>query len=114
MGRPGTTNGGSTRARTGGPPAGPSTGRTDPPVLGTDDRPDHRPDRRTRNRDAEDEAEDEAEGSASPAPDGVALDYALIRAAETAEPSARARMLTERRRHEEPEPQPWQIGRAHV
>lgn len=82
-----------------------------PPVLGTDDRPDHRPGHGTtvpatrrwsRGRDAE--AEDEAAGSASSAPDGVVLDDAFIRAAETAEPSARARMLTERRRHEEPEP----------
>ncbi|GAB2442460.1 hypothetical protein [Streptomyces incanus] len=37
----------------------------------------------------------------------MVLDDAFIRAAETAEPSARTRMLTERRRHEEPEPQPW-------
>ncbi|MFI8305555.1 hypothetical protein ACIF80_19355 [Streptomyces sp. NPDC085927] len=40
-------------------------------------------------------------------PNDVVLDDAFIRAAETAEPSARARMLTERWRHEEPEPQPW-------
>ncbi|MEU2600459.1 hypothetical protein [Streptomyces hirsutus] len=37
----------------------------------------------------------------------MVLDDALIRAVETAESSARARMLTEHRRHEEPEPQPW-------
>lgn len=80
----------------------PVHGPDDPPVLGTDDRPDHRPDRRTRDRDAE----DEAESSVSPAPDGVVLVDAFVRAAETAESSARARMLTERRRHEEPEPQP--------
>ncbi|WP_443047525.1 SGM_3592 family protein [Streptomyces sp. KMM 9044] len=46
-------------------------------------------------------------GSDSTTPDDVALDDALIHAAETAEPSARARMLTERWRHEEPEPRPW-------
>lgn len=79
----------------------PVHGPDDPPVLGTDDRPDHRPDRRTRDRDAE----DEAESSVSPAPDGVVLVDAFVRAAETAESSARARMLTERRRHEEPQPQ---------
>ncbi|GAA2541183.1 MULTISPECIES: hypothetical protein [Streptomyces] len=39
--------------------------------------------------------------------DGVVLDDDFVRAAETAEPSARARMLTERWRREEPEPQPW-------
>ncbi|MET8474044.1 hypothetical protein ABZY90_08200 [Streptomyces sp. NPDC006422] len=41
--------------------------------------------------------------------DGVVLDAAFIRAAEASEPSARARMLTERWRREggAPEPQPW-------
>jgi hypothetical protein len=39
--------------------------------------------------------------------DEPVLDEDFIRAAETAEPSARARMLTERWRREEPEPQPW-------
>ncbi|MFD6906898.1 hypothetical protein [Streptomyces sp. NPDC060077] len=34
----------------------------------------------------------------------------LHTAAGTAEPSARARMPTGRRRHEEPEPQPWRSG----
>jgi hypothetical protein len=39
--------------------------------------------------------------------DGVVLDEDFIRSAETSEPSARARMLAERWRREEPEPQPW-------
>ncbi|MFG2239075.1 hypothetical protein [Streptomyces sp. NPDC048734] len=44
-------------------------------------------------------------------PDGgrgdVVLDEDFVRAAETSEPSARARMLAARWRAEEPEPQPW-------
>lgn len=39
--------------------------------------------------------------------DDLVLDEDFIRAAETSEPSARARMLAERWRKEEPEPQPW-------
>ncbi|MFI7014295.1 hypothetical protein [Streptomyces sp. NPDC050164] len=39
--------------------------------------------------------------------DGVVLDEDFIRSAGTSEPSARARMLAERWRREEPEPQPW-------
>jgi hypothetical protein len=39
--------------------------------------------------------------------DGVVLDDDFIRAADRAEPSARARMLAARWRSEEPEPQPW-------
>ncbi|MEU0249191.1 hypothetical protein ABZ192_33675 [Streptomyces sp. NPDC006235] len=39
--------------------------------------------------------------------DGVVLDEEFIRSAGTSEPSARARMLAERWRREEPEPQPW-------
>ncbi|MFF3917827.1 hypothetical protein ACFYZB_30880 [Streptomyces sp. NPDC001852] len=37
----------------------------------------------------------------------LVLDEAFVRAAETSEPSARARMLAARWRAEEPEPQPW-------
>ncbi|MFE0453743.1 hypothetical protein ACFW2D_21070 [Streptomyces sp. NPDC058914] len=39
--------------------------------------------------------------------DDLVLDEDFIRAAETSEPSARARMLAARWRDEEPEPQPW-------
>lgn len=39
--------------------------------------------------------------------DGLVLDEAFVRAAETSEPSARARMLAARWRGQEPEPQPW-------
>lgn len=39
--------------------------------------------------------------------DGLVLDEAFVRAAGTAEPSARARMLAARWRRENPEPQPW-------
>ncbi|MEV5873938.1 hypothetical protein AB0L75_06825 [Streptomyces sp. NPDC052101] len=39
--------------------------------------------------------------------DGLVLDEAFVHAAETSEPSARARMLAARWRAEEPEPQPW-------
>ncbi|MFD3498632.1 hypothetical protein [Streptomyces sp. NPDC058678] len=39
--------------------------------------------------------------------DDLVLDEEFIRSAETAEPSARARMLAERWRKEKPEPQPW-------
>ncbi|WP_306324007.1 MULTISPECIES: hypothetical protein [unclassified Streptomyces] len=39
--------------------------------------------------------------------DDVVLDADFIRAAETSEPSARARMLAERWRKDGPEPQPW-------
>ncbi|MFG2946637.1 SGM_3592 family protein [Streptomyces adustus] len=39
--------------------------------------------------------------------DGLVLDEGFVRAAETAEPSARARMLAARWRAEAPEPQPW-------
>ncbi|MFI9150787.1 hypothetical protein [Streptomyces sp. NPDC053367] len=39
--------------------------------------------------------------------DDLVLDEDFVRAAETTEPSARARMLAARWREEEPEPQPW-------
>ncbi|GHI06492.1 hypothetical protein AQI88_19275 [Streptomyces cellostaticus] len=39
--------------------------------------------------------------------DELVLDESFVRAAETSEPSARARMLAARWRAEEPEPQPW-------
>ncbi|MDL5202571.1 hypothetical protein [Streptomyces sp. ALI-76-A] len=39
--------------------------------------------------------------------DDLVLDEEFIRSADTAEPSARARMLAERWREEKPEPQPW-------
>jgi hypothetical protein len=39
--------------------------------------------------------------------DKLVLDDDFIRSAETAEPSARARMLAARWRNESPEPQPW-------
>ncbi|WP_405506328.1 hypothetical protein [Streptomyces purpurascens] len=39
--------------------------------------------------------------------DDLVLDDDFIRSAGTSEPSARARMLAERWRREEPEPQPW-------
>ncbi|MFE1749790.1 hypothetical protein ACFW88_04470 [Streptomyces anandii] len=49
----------------------------------------------------------EAEGAPGDEWDDVVLDADFIRAAETAEPSARARMLAARWRRERPEPQPW-------
>ncbi|MFF7330571.1 hypothetical protein [Streptomyces sp. NPDC008150] len=39
--------------------------------------------------------------------DGLVLDEDFVRAADAAEPSARARMLAARRRREDPGPQPW-------
>ncbi|MEU1007031.1 hypothetical protein [Streptomyces sp. NPDC005890] len=42
--------------------------------------------------------------------DDVVLDEAFVRAAQTSEPSARARMLAARRRAGAPEPQPWRSG----
>ncbi|MEU1708522.1 hypothetical protein ABZ478_24720 [Streptomyces sp. NPDC005706] len=39
--------------------------------------------------------------------DETVLDEAFVRAAETSEPSARARMLAARWRAESPEPRPW-------
>ncbi|MDC2950781.1 hypothetical protein [Streptomyces heilongjiangensis] len=39
--------------------------------------------------------------------DDVELDEDFIRSAETAEPSARARMLAARWREQAPDPQPW-------
>lgn len=39
--------------------------------------------------------------------DGTVLDEDFIRSAETAEPSARARMLAARWRRQAPDPQPW-------
>lgn len=39
--------------------------------------------------------------------DDLVLDEDFVRAAGTSEPSARARMLAERWRRDEPEPQPW-------
>ncbi|MEU6481265.1 hypothetical protein ABZ858_31230 [Streptomyces sp. NPDC047017] len=46
-------------------------------------------------------------GSTGDGWDGIVLDDDFVRAAEAAEPSARARMLAARRRHEQPAPQPW-------
>ncbi|PZH21195.1 hypothetical protein C1I97_00235 [Streptomyces sp. NTH33] len=51
--------------------------------------------------------ESEGRGRTEDTWDDVVLDADFIRAAETTEPSARARMLTARWRHEQPEPQPW-------
>ncbi|MDX3544912.1 hypothetical protein PV729_22990 [Streptomyces europaeiscabiei] len=52
-----------------------------------------------------------AEASAGNASEGVwddtVLDEDFIRSAETAEPSARARMLAARWRQQAPDPQPW-------
>ncbi|MGY9064834.1 SGM_3592 family protein [Streptomyces murinus] len=39
--------------------------------------------------------------------EGLVLDEDFVRAADTSEPSARARMLAARWRTEAPEPQPW-------
>ncbi|MHC8423872.1 SGM_3592 family protein [Streptomyces sp. NB004] len=39
--------------------------------------------------------------------DGLVLDEEFVREANTAEPSARARMLAARWRREKPDPQPW-------
>ncbi|SED33906.1 hypothetical protein SAMN05216532_4248 [Streptomyces sp. 2231.1] len=39
--------------------------------------------------------------------DDIVLDEAFVRAAESSEPSARARMLAARWRAEGPQPQPW-------
>ncbi|MFD7404413.1 hypothetical protein ACFV7R_17410 [Streptomyces sp. NPDC059866] len=47
------------------------------------------------------------DGAGSETWDDLVLDEDFIRTAETSEPSARARMLAERWRREEPEPQPW-------
>ncbi|MFD5795293.1 hypothetical protein ACFWIO_17440 [Streptomyces diastatochromogenes] len=44
--------------------------------------------------------------------DELVLDEAFVAAAETSEPSARARMLAARWRAEEPEPQPWRSDDA--
>ncbi|MFD9000682.1 hypothetical protein ACFV0T_06815 [Streptomyces sp. NPDC059582] len=46
-------------------------------------------------------------GHSEDAWDDVVLDEKFIRGAETAEPSARARMLAARWRAQGPEPQPW-------
>jgi hypothetical protein len=46
-------------------------------------------------------------GTGQGAWDDVVLDEDFIRDAETAEPSARARMLAARWRQEAPDPQPW-------
>ncbi|MCT9141700.1 SGM_3592 family protein [Streptomyces violarus] len=46
-------------------------------------------------------------GSGGDAWDDLVLDDDFIRSAGTSEPSARARMLAEKWRREEPEPQPW-------
>lgn len=47
------------------------------------------------------------DGAAADDLEGLVLDEDFIRSAGTSEPSARARMLAERWRREEPEPQPW-------
>ncbi|QDQ12498.1 hypothetical protein [Streptomyces spectabilis] len=54
---------------------------------------------------ASDEGRDDGPGS--DAWDEVVLDDDFIRSAGTAEPSARARMLTARWQQQAPEPQPW-------
>ncbi|MGY0492897.1 SGM_3592 family protein [Streptomyces sp. WG-D5] len=54
------------------------------------------------NREGEDRT-----GRGDDAWDDVVLDMDFIRAAETTEPSARARMLARRWRKGGPEPQPW-------
>ncbi|WP_408995608.1 SGM_3592 family protein [Streptomyces ipomoeae] len=46
-------------------------------------------------------------GAAGDGWDDVVLDQDFIRAAEAAEPSARARMLAARWREQAPDPQPW-------
>ncbi|MET7612139.1 hypothetical protein ABZ847_15705 [Streptomyces bauhiniae] len=52
------------------------------------------------------------DGGTAPDPwDGVELDEDFVRAAETSEPSARARMLAARWRAEGPEPQPWRADK---
>ncbi|BCM68138.1 MULTISPECIES: SGM_3592 family protein [Streptomyces] len=50
---------------------------------------------------------DGRDGSGRDTWDEPVLDEAFVREAETAEPSARARMLAARWRAEEPQPQPW-------
>ncbi|MEU2491373.1 hypothetical protein [Streptomyces sp. NPDC007883] len=57
--------------------------------------------------DAAGAASDSGEGGHEGASDEVVLDEDFVRAAETAEPSARARMLAARWRGSAPEPQPW-------
>ncbi|WP_256641555.1 SGM_3592 family protein [Streptomyces murinus] len=55
-------------------------------------------------------AEEITEGGGEPTGDafeGLVLDEDFVRAADTSEPSARARMLAARWRTEAPEPQPW-------
>jgi len=46
-------------------------------------------------------------GEAEDTWNGIVLDEDFIRSAESAEPSARARMLAARWRDEAPDPQPW-------
>ncbi|MFH0517495.1 hypothetical protein ACHBTE_09980 [Streptomyces sp. M41] len=50
---------------------------------------------------------EDREHSGDDAWDHTVLDDDFIRGADTAEPSARARMLAARWRRERPEPQPW-------
>ncbi|MFD4787561.1 hypothetical protein ACFWN1_10980 [Streptomyces sp. NPDC058459] len=53
-------------------------------------------------------AREQPTGETVPDPwEGAELDEDFVRAAETSEPSARARMLAARWRAERPEPQPW-------
>ncbi|RRQ87205.1 SGM_3592 family protein [Streptomyces griseofuscus] len=55
-------------------------------------------------------AEEMTGGGGEPAEDafeGLVLDEDFVRAADTSEPSARARMLAARWRTKAPEPQPW-------
>ncbi|MEE1763065.1 MULTISPECIES: SGM_3592 family protein [unclassified Streptomyces] len=49
----------------------------------------------------------ETRGTGEDVWDDLVLDEDFIRSAETAEPSARARMLTARWRRQAPDPQPW-------
>lgn len=93
-------------ARFGGREHGDDRGRSED---GTPDRAAHQPSERpSSDRHPRDRASDPA---VRQGPDGgwgdVVLDEDFIRAAETSEPSARARMLAARWRAEEPEPQPW-------
>ncbi|AWW38688.1 hypothetical protein ADL00_18825 [Streptomyces sp. AS58] len=52
-------------------------------------------------------SDDDRDPAGHDAWDEVVLDEEFVQAADTSEPSARARMLAERWRREEPEPQPW-------
>ncbi|MFJ4469809.1 hypothetical protein ACIP2X_20380 [Streptomyces sp. NPDC089424] len=75
----------------------------------TEETPQH-DDRGRAGGDVGEGAADEPAGDARSAGDGwddLVLDEDFVRGAGTSEPSARARMLAERWRRDEPEPQPW-------